>query len=325
VFGRTIADVVVVRALEAGAPIVGSTLYRPTESLSGNEPTSHSTASHVLLSWRYPNDQGHAENVDRLATELGVSKSDNELLRQQLSAQSAELESGKLPAFKDRTLPEEVALLRRYFEDTTDEASDWPCLPECDSHGHRDGCPHVEPAYAFRKMIEELQACKGEVERLKAANSELEQLFDLIHEADIRGIKMWQAESPVERELTHPDKAKMVCWLMEQNDKLREENDRLLVGAAVDLSLIGEVNENAKNLHGMAKEILSYLGFSCDPFPSRTEVMNRATQLQAVEQSNARLVEAIAATLEYLQTPPTAASENEILEQLKAALAGRVR
>lgn len=152
-----------------------------------------------------------------------------------------------------------------------------------ESHAH-----YVESAERDVKRIVQLES---ELEAVKGERDELNQLFDVIHAADIRGIKMWQAESHVERELIHPDKAKMVCWLLEQNDKLREENDHLLLGAAADLSLIGEVNENAKNLRGMAKEILTYMGFSCDPFPTRTEVMNRCTQLQKVEQEIQRLAE----------------------------------
>ncbi len=52
-----------------------------------------------------------------------------------------------------------------------------------------------------------------DVERL----AELEALFDLRWAADMRAIKRWQAAG-TGRELTHPDHADLVVWLLEQLD-----------------------------------------------------------------------------------------------------------
>jgi hypothetical protein len=50
---------------------------------------------------------------------------------------------------------------------------------------------------------------------------ELEEIFELRHKADIRGITMWRGKHP-ERELTLPDHADMVAWLLERLDKFEE-------------------------------------------------------------------------------------------------------
>lgn len=47
---------------------------------------------------------------------------------------------------------------------------------------------------------------------------DLERTFDLIHEADMRAIKIWR-KAGKGRELIMPDRAKMVIWLLEQLDK----------------------------------------------------------------------------------------------------------
>lgn len=49
---------------------------------------------------------------------------------------------------------------------------------------------------------------------------ELERYFDLRRSADMRAIKRWQAAGP-NRELTWPDHADLVVWLLEENEKLR--------------------------------------------------------------------------------------------------------
>lgn len=89
---------------------------------------------------------------------------------ERLTSELDGLKSGKLPCFADRALDEEIALLRRYFEDTTDTKSDWPCLPKCDSFGHEDGCPHVDPAYAFRGMIERTDRLTSELAEAKTTH-----------------------------------------------------------------------------------------------------------------------------------------------------------
>ena len=48
---------------------------------------------------------------------------------------------------------------------------------------------------------------------------ELQDIFDLQRKADRRAIKMWQAAAPG-RELTHPDRADMVVFLLEKLDAL---------------------------------------------------------------------------------------------------------
>lgn len=53
----------------------------------------------------------------------------------------------------------------------------------------------------------------------------LQQTFDLRWQADMRAIKRWQAANPG-NDLTFPDRADMVVWLLEQDDKLRTERDK---------------------------------------------------------------------------------------------------
>jgi DNA repair exonuclease SbcCD ATPase subunit len=78
-------------------------------------------------------------------------------------------------AWRDKTaaLEQHIAALqaerdryKQYFDDTTSPASDWPCLPSCDTFTHAEGCPHINPAYAFRKMLEQIA-------EVRAANREL--------------------------------------------------------------------------------------------------------------------------------------------------------
>lgn len=55
---------------------------------------------------------------------------------------------------------------------------------------------------------------------------ELDDLFDRRWQADMRAIKRWQGAGPG-RELTWPDHADLVVWLLEENDKLLAEITRL--------------------------------------------------------------------------------------------------
>lgn len=53
------------------------------------------------------------------------------------------------------------------------------------------------------------------ISRLKGEVEYYEQLFDLMWKADQRGIKMWQEANPG-NENVWPDRADLVCWLIEQ-------------------------------------------------------------------------------------------------------------
>jgi hypothetical protein len=66
-----------------------------------------------------------------------------------------------------------------------------------------------------RKEYDEIQMSKIRDER-----DELQQLFDLQWKADQRAIKRWQAAHPG-NDLVWPDRADMVVWLMEQQERLR--------------------------------------------------------------------------------------------------------
>jgi hypothetical protein len=47
--------------------------------------------------------------------------------------------------------------------------------------------------------------------------TELQRTLDLIHDADMRGIKMWQEAHPG-NDLVWPDRAKMIFWLLDSRD-----------------------------------------------------------------------------------------------------------
>lgn len=56
----------------------------------------------------------------------------------------------------------------------------------------------------------------------EAANqiADLERTFDLRWKADMRAIERWRTDSPDKRELTLPDHADLVVWLLEKLDAL---------------------------------------------------------------------------------------------------------
>lgn len=65
------------------------------------------------------------------------------------------------------------------------------------------------------------------IHRVVKLECEIESLHETIRlgrEADIRGIKLWQ-EAGEGRELTWPDKGKLVAWLLEQLDELKKANE----------------------------------------------------------------------------------------------------
>ena len=105
--------------------------------------------------------------------------------------------------------------------------------------GHRYG-PNSGPStkkfnITMRKALEEhisscpkhpLSAAKDEIATLKEQVKELEVTLDLIHDADMRAIKMWQEAHP-DKENMWPDQAMMVCWLMERVRELEAERNLL--------------------------------------------------------------------------------------------------
>ena len=73
------------------------------------------------------------------------------------------------------------------------------------------------------------------IAELERENAELNATLDSIISADERAVTLWRAAHPG-NELVIPDRAKLVGWLLEQNDKLQanaervgEANDRLVV------------------------------------------------------------------------------------------------
>ena len=77
--------------------------------------------------------------------------------------------------------------------------------------------------------------------------------FKLRWDADMRGIKKWQADAPG-RELTWPDQADLVTWLLNRIDKL----------------------ENALQVVGLSYELLVQGGLVPDDDGSITECVNEA-------------------------------------------------
>lgn len=53
-----------------------------------------------------------------------------------------------------------------------------------------------------------------------------EQTFDLQHDADMRGIKMWQKATGRKKEW--PDRGKMIFWLLERLDVAQQLAERVL-------------------------------------------------------------------------------------------------
>jgi hypothetical protein len=60
-----------------------------------------------------------------------------------------------------------------------------------------------------------IRSLENQAARYLERNQELESLFKLRYDADMRAIKMWQDAHPG-REDTWPDHADLVVWLMEQ-------------------------------------------------------------------------------------------------------------
>ena len=70
-----------------------------------------------------------------------------------------------------------------------------------------------------------IAAQAAEIERLQRERDELQQSFDLRWRASMRAIKRWQEAHPGS-DLTWPDHADLVVWLLEQLDAARDAEGR---------------------------------------------------------------------------------------------------
>ncbi len=73
-------------------------------------------------------------------------------------------------------------------------------------------------ARGFLKSLNELENLREELQGMNAS-------FELRWKADMRAIERWQKATG--RTHVWPDHADLCVWLMEQNDRLRAENERL--------------------------------------------------------------------------------------------------
>ncbi len=79
------------------------------------------------------------------------------------------------------------------------------------------GVDIVWPEFA-RKLERERDAAIAERDELRRMNKELQLTFDLRWKADQRAIGRWQ-NAHAGRELTWPDRADMVVWLLENHNQ----------------------------------------------------------------------------------------------------------
>lgn len=63
-------------------------------------------------------------------------------------------------------------------------------------------------------LVDEVEKARAEVAYQRERYGELERLFDMRHAADMRAVARWRKEDPVGRDLSLPDHADMVCWLL---------------------------------------------------------------------------------------------------------------
>ena len=80
------------------------------------------------------------------------------------------------------------------------------------------GRPRFPPRPEGRGFQRAHLMMQAEIDELRAALTEANQSLDLIHDADMRGIAMWHADSPTERELLQPDRSQMIFWLLKRID-----------------------------------------------------------------------------------------------------------
>ena len=94
-----------------------------------------------------------------------------------------------------------------------------PC-PHCkrDDGTHDGWCRFATAAATIQYMadIEQASFERG----YQAGSAEMQRTFDIRWNADMRAIKRWQAAHPG-NDLTWPDHADLVVWLMEQLDQHR--------------------------------------------------------------------------------------------------------
>lgn len=84
--------------------------------------------------------------------------------------------------------------------------------------------------------------CEGQKE-----NADLRDTLDAVIWADERGVELWRAAHPG-KELVIPDRAKLLEWLLEQNDALRKDKERLDWLETQDcwIGVYGEYDINAR-------------------------------------------------------------------------------
>jgi len=94
---------------------------------------------------------------------------------------------------------------------------------ECPGPTHYAGCVCHEKGWQNKWECAVEMAAREELERdeLRRTNEGLQLLFNLRWKADQRAIKRWQAAHPG-NELTWPDHADMVVWLLEQSSENAE-------------------------------------------------------------------------------------------------------
>src|SRR5690606_40771852 len=94
------------------------------------------------------------------------------------------------------------------------------------NHGRRAMTDNIKlPPLAEGNVAHLIAAQAAEIERLQRELDELQQSFDLHWRASMRAIKRWQEAHPGS-DLTWPDHADLVVWLLEQLDAAREAEGR---------------------------------------------------------------------------------------------------
>jgi hypothetical protein len=133
------------------------------------------------------------------------------------------------------------------------------------------------PADQGCKMREDaahtLRALRAALDAAERERDEFQASFDLAWDADMRGIKRWQAAHPG-KELTWPGRDKLVAWLLSERDaadatgyargvrdaanlinRIADEAD----GRAPDGGPFGLVGRYAESARGLAKDVLALL------------------------------------------------------------------
>ena len=118
-----------------------------------------------------------------------------------------------------------------------------------------------DDSYSFpRKPSPQRIEIKRLRHRLKRARLDVEgfeKTFRLRWDADMRAIKRWQAAAPG-RELTWPDHADMVVWMLETQDAIAQE--LALLADSFELGEVGDPDQaavalrNVLSRHGLLKE-----------------------------------------------------------------------